>query len=74
MAETKKQPAQSEPWIKVVTRRIADAPIPGAPMVYEVLSGLCENYPQDKWELMNTHFIGMEQNIVSIMFVFVRKT
>jgi len=64
---------KSEPYIRVVVRRLAGASIPGADPEYETMQQVCESYPAPDWCLAGTHFIGLEPGpIVDVMFIFVK--
>lgn len=63
----------SEPYIRLVVRKISAAPIPGAGTEYETMQQVCQAYPAPDWCLAATHFIGLEPGpIVDVMFIFVR--
>lgn len=69
----KKAEQPQEPYIRVVTRRLAGAGIPGATPEYETMQQVCQSYPAPEWCLAGTHFIGLEPGpIVDMMFVFVK--
>lgn len=70
MAEPK---AKQGPWIHVVTRQIGTAQMPGIETEAVVMAKLCEKFPEEEWELKNTHLLGYESSWAGVTFVFVRR-